>query len=140
MLKKRFSSPNERRRSGAALAVPAAANRRSFVQGRATRTNGRISSRMIGWVSRRNGITAAFVSSSLRIGSRSDWSDERRTGANSRTSASACSDARSEPGRRATDSEIAASSFASTSKTVRDEVTSRRSCCGWLPTSVIRRP
>ena len=40
MLKKRFSSPNELFRSGVAFAVPCAAKRRSFVHGRAARTNG----------------------------------------------------------------------------------------------------
>src|SRR5918996_1278756 len=102
MLKKRFSSSKVTVRSGAARETSRAASRRSSVNGRAARTNGRISSRRIGVVSRRNGVTAAFVSSSLRIGGRSDSSDERSTGAKSRTSLSALSEARRAPGRRAT--------------------------------------
>ena len=72
-----------------AFAVPSAAKRRSFVHGRAARTNGRIWVRMIGSVSRRNGVTAALVAGSLRIGGRSDSSELRSTGANRCTSPSA---------------------------------------------------
>ena len=66
-----------------ALAVPSAASRRSSVHGRAARTNGRIWVRITGSVCSRKGITASFVAGSFRIGSRSDSSDERSTGANS---------------------------------------------------------
>jgi len=95
---------------------------------------------MTGSVWRRNGVTAAFVSGSSRTAGRRDSSDERSTGANLRTSASARSEARSEPGSRATDSEIWVSSFASAPNTLCEAVTSLRRSSGWLPTSVIRRP
>ena len=48
-----------------AFAVPLAAKRRSFVHGRAARTKGRIWLRMTGSVSRRNGVTAAFVATGM---------------------------------------------------------------------------
>ena len=140
MLKKRFSSPNERFRSGMAFAVPSAARRRSSVHGRAARTNGRIWVRITGSVCFRNGITASFVAGSFRIGSRSDSSDERSTGANCCTWVSARSEARREAGSCATDAEIASSSLARASNTLRDAVTSRRRSCGCFPSSVISSP
>ncbi len=140
MLKKRLSCSKLVVRSGVAFETPWAASRRSSVNGRAARTKGRISSRRIGVVSRRNGVTAAFVSSSLRIGERSDSSDERSTGANSRTSLSAASEARSAPGRRATEAEMFWSSLARASNTAPEADTSRLSCSGRRPTCVINRP
>ena len=86
MLKKRLTSSSDVFRSGVALARSRAARRRSSVNGRATRTNGRIWSRRTGVVSSRNGVTAAFVAGSSRIGSRSDCSVVRSSGAKSRTS------------------------------------------------------
>ena len=132
MLKKRFSSPNERLRSGVAFAVPSAARRRSSVHGRAARTNGPDlgADHRLGLAQERD--HGLVRPGSLRIGWRSDSSDERSTGANSRTFASARSDARSEAGSRATDAEIASSSFARASNTLREAVTSRRRSCGWL--------
>jgi hypothetical protein len=110
------------------------------VNGPATRTNGLISSRRTGVVSSRKGVTAALVAGSLRIGSRRESSVLRSSGANSRTSLRARSDARSEPGRRATAVEMLASCPASVSNTAREALTSRRNSSGRRPSSAISRP
>ena len=110
------------------------------MNGPAARTNGRISSRRTGVVALKNGVSAALVAGSSRTGSRSDSSALWSAGANWRTSASALSVARSEPGRRATEVEMLPDSPASELNTAPDELTSRRSSPGRRPSSCISRP
>ena len=134
MLKKRFSSPKElpQVRHGLRRAARRRA-RRSSVHGRAARTNGRISLRITGSVcaqERDHGLVR-LVELPDRLAQRLERRAQHRREL-AAPSPSALSEARSDAGSWATDAEIASSSFASASNTVREAVTSRRRSCGWL--------
>ena len=91
-------------------------------------------------VALKNGVSAALVAGSLRTGSRRDSSVVRSAGAKLRTSVSARSVARSEPGSRATEVEMLWSSPASESKTACEALTSRRRSSGRRPSSSSSTP
>ena len=66
MLKKRFSTPNVRASRGVTTARSFVAERRSRTVGCTSRANGRIWSRMIGVVSRKNGCVFRSAGASSR--------------------------------------------------------------------------
>ena len=137
MFSSRLTTENDAVRSGVAAARSRIAGRNSLTVGSAARVNGRISSRMIGVDSRRNGRVCCSDGPSERAAGRSDSSVGPATAANVSTLPSVAWVVFSVPGSLRRISRSAASWDASDSKTAFEFCTKFASCVSRRPSSSV---